>query len=106
MFMPHDPEAIRLGSIYLIILGLSQAFMSIEIGLAGAFNGLSDTRTPALIGVILNLFRIPISLVLMPILGVIGVWIAMSSTSIAKGVVSMYLLRCKVNRMEWLIENR
>lgn len=106
MFMPHDPEAIRLGSIYLIILGLSQAFMSIEIGLAGAFNGLSDTRTPALIGVILNLFRIPISLVLMPILGVIGVWIAMSSTSIAKGVVSMYLLRRKVNRMEWLIENR
>ena len=98
IFTPGNLEAIELGSNYLLILGLSQAFMSIEIGLAGCFNGMSDTKTPAVLGVVNNLLRVPISLVLMPLVGVYGVWIAMSSTSILKGVAAMGLLYKKVKK--------
>ena len=98
LFTPADEEAILLGSRYLLILSMSQAFMSIEIGLAGAFNGLSDTKTPAAIGVIFNIFRIPIAIVLMPFMGVYGVWTAMSFSSILKGLVAMILMRRKINK--------
>ena len=98
LFTPDSKEAIELGSNYLFILGLSQAFMSIEIGLAGCFNGMSDTKTPAALGVINNLLRIPIAIVLMPHVGVYGVWIAMSATSIMKGLVAMTLIFRKVKK--------
>lgn len=98
IFTPGDLEAIELGSNYLMILGFSQVFMAIEIGLAGCFNGMSDTKTPAVLGVINNLLRVPISIVLMPIFGVYGVWIAMSGTSIIKGIVAMALLYRKVKK--------
>ena len=98
LFTPESKEAIKLGSNYLFILGLSQAFMSIEIGLAGCFNGMSDTKTPAILGVINNLLRIPIAIVLMPFVGVYGVWIAMSGTSIMKGIAAMGLIYRKVKK--------
>lgn len=60
--------------------------MATEIGLAGAFDGLSDTRTPAVIGLVMNTLIIPIALILMPFLGVHGVWIAMSLSSNFKGI--------------------
>ncbi len=72
--------------------------MAIEIGLAGCFNGMSDTKTPAILGVINNLLRIPIAIVLMPFVGVYGVWIAMSSTSIMKGLAAMTLIYRKVKK--------
>ena len=98
LFTPESKEAIELGANYLFILGLSQGFMAIEIGLAGCFNGMSDTKTPAILGVINNLLRIPIAIVLMPCVGVYGVWIAMSSTSIMKGLVAMTLIYRKVKK--------
>ena len=98
LFTPESKEAIELGANYLFILGLSQGFMAIEIGLAGCFNGMSDTKTPASLGVINNLLRIPIAIVLMPFVGVYGVWIAMSSTSIMKGLAAMTLIYRKVKK--------
>ena len=98
LFTPESKEAIELGANYLFILGLSQGFMAIEIGLAGCFNGMSDTKTPAILGVINNLLRIPIAIVLMPFVGVYGVWIAMSSTSIMKGLAAMTLIHRKVKK--------
>ncbi|WP_311480209.1 MATE family efflux transporter [uncultured Anaerococcus sp.] len=98
LFTPESKEAIELGANYLFILGLSQGFMAIEIGLAGCFNGMSDTKTPAILGVINNLLRIPIAIVLMPFVGVYGVWIAMSSTSIMKGLAAMTLIYRKVKK--------
>lgn len=98
LFTPESKEAIELGANYLFILGLSQGFMAIEIGLAGCFNGMSDTKTPAILGVINNLLRIPVAIVLMPFVGVYGVWIAMSSTSIMKGLAAMTLIYRKVKK--------
>lgn len=99
LFTPGDGRAINLGSDYLFILSLSQLMIAIEIGLAGVFNGLSDTKTPAIIGLLMNTSRIPISLILMPFLGVHGVWISMTISSNLKGLFSLIFLRKKVRRL-------
>lgn len=98
VFIPEDPEAIALGAKYLAILSASQLFMAIEIGSTGVFNGLSDTRTPALISVIFNMARIPFSLFFMKYFEVLGVWMAMSLSSIIKGILGFGLLKRKIAR--------
>lgn len=87
LFIPNDSQAIALGAVYLFIFGLSQFFMSIEIGGSGFLSGIGDTRTPALINSILNVLRLPLALIFMPMMGVAGVWIGMSLTSVFKGVI-------------------
>lgn len=84
LFIPDDSQAIALGAVYLFIFGLCQFFMSIEIGGSGFLSGIGDTRTPALINSIFNILRIPLALILMPAMGVAGVWVAMSLSSVFK----------------------
>lgn len=106
IFTPHDPVAIQHGINYLRILGLSQFFMATEIGTAGAFNGLGKTLPPTLIGIIFNLLRIPLALLLSSTsLGLLGIWWSISISSIIKGIVSpglyIYLLR---NKLETIMD--
>ncbi|MFX0550209.1 MATE family efflux transporter [Hathewaya histolytica] len=84
-----EKEALRLGIVYLRILGLSQLFMCIEITTAGAFNGLGRTTFPAIISILFNAMRIPSALILSKpeILGLNGVWWSISITSIFKGII-------------------
>lgn len=98
IFVPSDPETIELGALYLAILSASQIFMAVEIGLTGAFNGMGDTKTPAIIAIVLNTMRIPFSLVFMPIFEVAGVWLAMTLTSIFKGIFNMVLMKKRVRK--------
>lgn len=100
IFLPGDEEAIALGVKYLMILGVSQVFMTIEIACTGVYNGIGDPKIPGIIGVIFNLIRIPLSRILMPIYSVLGVWIAISVSTIIKGVVSLSILRGKVRKLE------
>lgn len=87
-FLPEDPAAIREGINYLRILGMSQFFMSIDIGTTGAFNGLGRTVPPTAVGITLNALRIPMSVILSSsILGLSGIWISISATSIVKGII-------------------
>ncbi|MGM0396061.1 MAG: MATE family efflux transporter [Bacillota bacterium] len=89
IFIPKDPQAIAEGVIYLRILGLSQFFMSIEIGTAGAFNGLGRTIPPTITGVTLNALRIPAAIFLSgyTFLELSGIWWAISGSSILKGII-------------------
>lgn len=88
IFTPNDPIAIEQGRIYLLILGLSQFFITIEIASAGAFNGLGKTHIPATTGIILNGLRIPGAIILSStVLGMTGVWWSMSVSTVLKGVI-------------------
>lgn len=98
VFVPGDIETINLGAKYLAILSASQLMMSLEIGSTGVFQGLSDTRTPSAISVIFNAARIPISFLLIPYFGVLGIWLSMTITSIIKGIISLFLLRKKMKK--------
>lgn len=102
LFVPDDPEAIALGAVYLLIFGLSQFFMSVEIGLSGFLNGISDTRTPALLNTLFNILRIPFSLLFMPRFGVAGIWLAMSMSSVFKGIIIYILSRFRLKRIKRL----
>lgn len=97
LFVPEDNNTIILGSKYLLILSFSQPFMAIEIGITGIFNGLSDTKTPAMVGNIMNALRIPISLLLMGTFAVLGVWMSMTITSVLKGILNAILLKNNIN---------
>lgn len=88
IFVPDDPAAIKEGINYLRILGMAQFFMSVEIGTTGAFNGLGRTLPPTINGVIFNAARIPAALLLgSTALGLSGVWISLSISSVFKGIV-------------------
>ncbi|MDU1022973.1 MAG: MATE family efflux transporter [Peptoniphilus harei] len=86
LFIPRDPEAIIKGIDYLKIVSISQYFMALEIGTTGMLNGLGLTRYPAINAMILNISRIPLAFILMPIFAANGIWIAMSLSSVLKGI--------------------
>lgn len=88
LFTPKDLIAIEQGRMYLMILGFSQFFITIEIASAGAFNGIGKTHIPAVTGTVLNILRIPGALILSSTaLGMYGVWWSMSISTIFKGLI-------------------
>ena len=89
VFIPNDPQALKLGTDYLRILGFSQLFMTLEITSQGAFNGLGKTLPPSLISIIFTGSRLPLAIFLSAstILGLNGVWWSISISSIFKGTI-------------------
>jgi Na+-driven multidrug efflux pump len=81
----NNPDTIAIGKRYLEILSVSQLFMILELGTAGAFNGLGKTVIPSSVGFAGNVLRIPIGILLALSLGVYGIWWAVSLSSIIKG---------------------
>lgn len=92
-----NPETLAIGKTYLEILSMSQLFMIVELGTAGVFNGLGRTEYPMGVGMVGNLLRIPLALLLSVSLGYAGIWWAVSVSSILKGIVLvvwlLYFLR-------------
>lgn len=88
IFIP-EPEAIKVGAVYLKILGFSQLFMCLEITTAGAFNGLGKTVPPSIVSIIFTGLRVPAAVILSSssLLGLSGVWWSISASSILKGII-------------------
>ncbi len=95
----HEPDVIAGGANYLRIVGLSQLFMGYELATSGAFNGLGQTKLPAAIGLILTVARIPMCYLLMPVLGINGVWWAISLSSILKGTLLNILFVYRLKKL-------
>lgn len=84
----HETEVIHIAKDYLIIIGLSEPFMCVELMTVGAISGLGKTKTASIITIILTAARIPLALLLSYIgLGLNGIWWALTISSIAKGIV-------------------
>jgi len=84
-----DPAAVAIAVDYLIILGLSQVFMGIEITLEGAFTGAGDTVPPMVVSIPGSLARLPLAYLLCFTLdmGINGVWWTLTITSFVKAMV-------------------
>ncbi|QVK18235.1 MATE family efflux transporter [Mycoplasmatota bacterium] len=82
-----DSEAIIRGIDYLHILAFSQLFMIIEALIGGAFNGLGKTIPQSIVSLLFNALRIPLAYFFIRFYGLNGIWIAISISSILKGVV-------------------
>lgn len=92
IFLPDDSISIGYGVIYLQILSLSQILMNIDIICTGAFNAIGKPNIPGLVGVVGNLLRIPLSILLIKPLGVLGIWWSVTISSNLKGLILLVLL--------------
>lgn len=96
----NDVESITMGREYLIIIGLSQLFMCIELMATGAFFGWGKTNIPAVTGILLTLLRIPMAIAFVHLWKneLSSVWWSISISSIAKGIllVSLYIILFKL----------
>ena len=94
-----EQDVIPMGVDYLVILGVSQLFMSVEITTAGAFAGLGKTLPPSLSSTILTAARIPLAWVLVQTpLGLNGIWWSITISSIFKGIVLFLWFRSFLDR--------
>jgi putative MATE family efflux protein len=84
-----DPEVLQIAVDYLIILGLSQSAMAVEIVLEGAFGGAGDTVPPMLVMIPGAVVRVPLAYYLCFGLdwGINGVWWTLTITSAMKAIV-------------------
>lgn len=82
-----EKSVISSGISYLKILSMSQIIMCIEITTMGAFNGIGKTHIPPRVSIFFTTLRIPLSLILSPIIGVDGVWFSITITTLLKGSV-------------------
>ena len=84
----HEPRAIAIAVGYLVIIGFSEAFMSVELMTVGALSGLGKTHLCSVISILFTSARIPLAILLSATsLGLEGIWWALSVTSIVKGVI-------------------
>lgn len=94
IFRAFIPEAaiLPMGVDYLMILGVSQLFMCVEITTSGAFAGLGKTLPPSIVAVVLTIARIPMAMVLSQTgLGLNGIWWSITISSIFKGIALLFL---------------
>ena len=84
----HEAEAIQISVSYFLIIGISEAFMSVELMTIGALSGLGRTRLCSIISIVFTGSRIPFAMALaITPLGLDGIWWAMSLTSVVKGII-------------------
>ena len=88
-----EREAYESGGIFLRIDGYSMVFMMLEITIQGLFYGTGRTVPPAVISITYNLLRIPLAIFLASFMGIVGVWWAISISSILKGITSFIWFR-------------
>lgn len=81
-----DGEAVHSGRMYLWTQCAVFMFMAWECVYEGAFTGLGRTVPPLVVSSIFTALRVPLALLLSPILGIEGVWLAIALSTFIKGV--------------------
>ena len=87
-----NPQVKEIATDYLIILGLTQTAMAVELVLEGSFSGAGDTIPPMIVMIPGAVIRIPLAYWLSfdMGLGVNGVWWTLTITSALKAIVLVY----------------
>lgn len=94
----HEEEVLNIAVGYMVIIGIGEAFLCVEMLTIGALSGLGHTRICSVISILLTGSRIPLALLLTrTVLGLTGIWWALTLTSIAKGIVFYFTFR-KISR--------
>ncbi len=89
-----DPAVVEAGILPLRMVGVIQPLLAANFVYAGALRGAGDTRWPLLIKLIAPwCIRLPLALVLIPIWGLNGAWLAMSIDLAAQGVLAYWRFR-------------
>jgi len=84
----HEAEVIGISVDYLRIVGISEAFMCVELMTVGALSGLGKTKLCSMISILLTGARVPLAVALSATpLRLNGIWWALTLSSVAKGIV-------------------
>lgn len=84
----HEAEIMPAGIDYLKIIGYGQMFMCIELLTVGALSGLGKTFECSILSIVFTSARVPLAYILgRTVLGLNGIWWALTITSVLKGVV-------------------
>ena len=81
-----DPAVVADGSLYLRVIAAAQIGQTFEIILEGALAGAGYTLWPQLTSTTLTLLRVPLAAWWSARLGVLGIWLALSATAVARGM--------------------
>jgi putative MATE family efflux protein len=81
-----DPAVIHDGSLYLRVIAFAQIGQTFEIILEGALAGAGYTLWPQVTSTSLTLLRVPLAAWWSQDIGVLGIWLALSVTAVARGI--------------------
>ena len=93
----RDSNTIKLSSEYLRIIAISQVFSAVEMVSNGLFTGVGEPKIPAYISIIFTTLRIPMALLFVNFIGVSGIWLSISLSSVFKGITAYILYIVKFN---------
>ena len=91
----RDSNTIKLSSEYLRIIAISQVFSAVEMVSNGLFTGVGEPKIPAYISIIFTTLRIPMALLFVNFIGVSGIWLSISLSSVFKGIAAYILYLVK-----------
>lgn len=90
----HEPDVITVAMGYLTIIAVGEPFMCVEIVSSGAISGLGNTKLCSIISIIFTGLRLPLAYVLSHTgLGLLGIWWALTITSMCKGIIFVLAFR-------------
>lgn len=96
----HEKQAIATAVDYLIIVGFSEAFLCVEMMTVGALSGLGRTRLCSVISIAFTSLRIPLAIILSSsVLGILGIWWALTTTTMMKGMIFTCVFLLIVRKM-------
>lgn len=79
-------NTVAYGKQYLQIISVAQVFMMIQGIGSGLFNGIGKSIIPSIVGIIGNVLRIPLAVILSGSLGYLGIWWSLSISDVLKGL--------------------
>src|SRR2546426_8665556 len=80
-----DAAVIADGALYLRVIALAQIGQTFEIILEGALAGAGYTFWPQVVSTVLTLSRVPLAAWWSGPMGLLGIWLALSVTAVARG---------------------
>jgi MATE family multidrug resistance protein len=105
----RDEAVLALGTSLLFVAAVFQLFDGLQGVTTGVLRGVADTRTPMLTNLAAHwLFGLPVGYTLCFVLGVgvIGLWIGLSTGLIIAGVVLLYVWHRRIRALEHRMEHR
>ena len=89
----RDPDVIVDGALYLRVIAFAQIGQSFELILEGALAGAGYTFWPQIASTSLTALRIPLAAWWSGLIGLLGIWLALSVTAILRGVAMIVFWR-------------
>jgi Na+-driven multidrug efflux pump len=80
-----DPDTVAFAAEYLGLISFAQTFMMLEAIGSGLYNGVGMSYVPSWSGIVGNVARIPLALLLIPVMAQRGIWWALNISDGFKG---------------------